>query len=176
MCIRDSPDYDSVKKRAAQAAVLVPLVRQALSRASAREWAERFGQSVPCAEVRPVEDMFDHPQVQAMGLMRPYHNPQAGDYLGLAQWAHFGGAAPVSYTHLDVYKRQPLSLPPNFRRLPKRYIRFPSSKMETSRLRYRIRQSCGDSLKMGRRTCSPGISAMAAAPCSCNTLSAPVTS
>jgi hypothetical protein len=25
--------------------------------------------------------------------MRPYHNPQAGDYLGLAQWAHFGGAA-----------------------------------------------------------------------------------
>ncbi|MCG2606406.1 MAG: CoA transferase, partial [Achromobacter sp.] len=53
----------------------------------------RFGQSVPCAEVRPVEDMFDHPQVEAMGLMRPYHNPQAGDYLGLAQWAHFGDAA-----------------------------------------------------------------------------------
>jgi crotonobetainyl-CoA:carnitine CoA-transferase CaiB-like acyl-CoA transferase len=73
--------------------VLVPLVRQALARASAREWAERFGQSVPCAEVRPVEDMFDHPQVEAMGLMRSYHNPQAGDYLGLAQWAHFGGAA-----------------------------------------------------------------------------------
>ncbi|MGD7366451.1 CoA transferase, partial [Ralstonia pseudosolanacearum] len=68
------------------------LVRQALARASAREWAERFGQSVPCAEVRPVEDMFDHPQVEAIGLMRPYHNPQAGDYLGLAQWAHFGGA------------------------------------------------------------------------------------
>lgn len=91
--LAEHPDYDSVKKRAAQAAVLVPLVRQALARASAREWAERFGQSVPCAEVRPVEDMFDHPQVEAMGLMRPYHNPQAGDYLGLAQWAHFGDAA-----------------------------------------------------------------------------------
>ncbi|CAB3664254.1 CaiB/BaiF CoA transferase family protein [Achromobacter ruhlandii] len=93
--LAEHPDYDSVKKRAAQAAVLVPRVRQALARASAREWAERFGQSVPCAEVRPVEDMFDHPQVEAMGLMRPYHNPQAGDYLGLAQWAHFGGAAPA---------------------------------------------------------------------------------
>lgn len=87
--LADHPDYDTVKKRAAQAAVLVPLVRQALSRASAREWAERFGQSVPCAEVRPVEDMFDHPQVEAMGLMRPYHSKQAGNYLGLAQWAHF---------------------------------------------------------------------------------------
>ena len=91
--LADHPDYDSVRKRAAQAAVLVPLVRQALSRASAREWAERFGQSVPCAEVRPVEDMFDHPQVEAMGLMRPYRNPQAGGYLGLGQWAHFGAAA-----------------------------------------------------------------------------------
>lgn len=90
--LAEHPDYDTVKKRAAQAAVLVPLVRQALARASAREWAERFGQSVPCAEVRPVEDMFDHPQVQAMGFMRPYRSEQAGNYLGLAQWAHFGGA------------------------------------------------------------------------------------
>lgn len=90
--LADHPDYDTVKKRAAQAAVLVPLVRQALARASAREWAERFGQSVPCAEVRPVEDMFDHPQVEAMGFMRPYRSEQAGNYLGLAQWAHFGGA------------------------------------------------------------------------------------
>jgi len=90
--LADHPDYDTVKKRAAQAAVLVPLVRQALSRASAREWAERFGQSVPCAEVRPVEDMFDHPQVEAMGLMRPYRSTQAGNYLGLAQWAHFGAS------------------------------------------------------------------------------------
>jgi crotonobetainyl-CoA:carnitine CoA-transferase CaiB-like acyl-CoA transferase len=73
-------------------AVPPKLVREALARASAREWAERFGQSVPCAEVRPVEDMFDHPQVEAMGFMRPYRSEQAGNYLGLAQWAHFGGA------------------------------------------------------------------------------------
>lgn len=91
--LADDPEYDTVKKRAAQAAVLVPRVRQALARASASEWAERFGQSVPCAQVRPVEDMFDHPQVQALGFMKPYHSETAGGYLGLAQWAHFG---PVS--------------------------------------------------------------------------------
>ncbi|WP_338879176.1 CoA transferase [Achromobacter veterisilvae] len=91
--LADDPDYDTVKKRAEQAAVLVPLVRQALARASAREWAERFGQSVPCAEVRPVEDMFEHPQVEAMGFIKPYRNENAGGYLGLAQWAHFGPAA-----------------------------------------------------------------------------------
>ena len=99
-----------------------------------------------------------------------------------SNWGDFGADEMCirdRYRSLNLRSKMwsvPLSLPPNFRRLPKRYIRFPSSKMETSRLRYRIRQSCGDSLKMGRLTCSPGISAMAAAPCSCNTLSAPVTS
>lgn len=102
--LADHPDYDTVKKRAAQAAVLVPLVRQALARASAREWAERFGQSVPCAEVMRVEDMFDHPQVLAMGHLRPYRSTQAGGYLGLAQWARFdaGDCEPSSGGGQDV--------------------------------------------------------------------------
>ncbi|OZI69660.1 CaiB/BaiF CoA transferase family protein [Bordetella genomosp. 2] len=93
------PDYDTVKKRAAQAAVLIPLVRRALAADTARNWAERFGQSVPCAVVNRVEDMFDHPQVRAMGFLREYENTQAGKYLGLARWAHFGAqdeAAPPS--------------------------------------------------------------------------------
>jgi crotonobetainyl-CoA:carnitine CoA-transferase CaiB-like acyl-CoA transferase len=34
--------------------------------------------------------MFDHPQVQAMGFMREYRNPQAGAYQGLRRWAVFG--------------------------------------------------------------------------------------
>ncbi|GAB1577066.1 CaiB/BaiF CoA transferase family protein [Bordetella petrii] len=84
------PDYDTVKKRAAQAAVLVPLVRQALAADTARNWAGRFGQSVPCAVVNRVEDMFDHAQVQAMGFLREYENTDAGKYLGLGRWAHFG--------------------------------------------------------------------------------------
>lgn len=87
--LADHPDYDTVKKRAAQADVLIPRVREALAQRGAAEWAERFGQSVPCAVVNRVEDMFDHPQVEAMGFMQPLSNPAAGNYLGLAQWAHF---------------------------------------------------------------------------------------
>jgi crotonobetainyl-CoA:carnitine CoA-transferase CaiB-like acyl-CoA transferase len=91
--LADDPEYDSVKKRAARAADLIPRVRAALARETAQTWAERFGQSVPCAVVNRVEDMFDHPQVQAMGFMQQYTNPQAGAYLGLARWAHFGKEA-----------------------------------------------------------------------------------
>lgn len=87
--LAEHPDYDTVKKRAAHAAVLIPQVREALARRSAAEWAELFGQSVPCAVVNRVEDMFDHPQVQAMGFMQSLSNPAAGNYVGLAQWAHF---------------------------------------------------------------------------------------
>ncbi|OZI64107.1 CaiB/BaiF CoA transferase family protein [Bordetella genomosp. 1] len=87
--LAEHADYDTVKKRAAQADVLIPRVREALAQRSATEWAELFGQSVPCAVVNRVEDMFDHPQVQAMGFMQPLTNPAAGNYLGLAQWAHF---------------------------------------------------------------------------------------
>lgn len=87
--LAEHPDYDTVKKRAAQADVLIPRVREALAQRSATEWAELFGQSVPCAVVNRVEDMFNHPQVQAMGFMQPLTNPAAGNYLGLAQWAHF---------------------------------------------------------------------------------------
>jgi crotonobetainyl-CoA:carnitine CoA-transferase CaiB-like acyl-CoA transferase len=95
--LADDPAYDSVKKRAAHADELIPRVRAALARDSAAAWAERFGQSVPCAVVNRVEDMFDHPQVQAMGFMREYRNPQAGTYQGLRRWAVFGddaGAVP----------------------------------------------------------------------------------
>ncbi|ARP86198.1 CaiB/BaiF CoA transferase family protein [Bordetella genomosp. 9] len=95
--LADDPEYDTVKKRAARANELIPRVRAALARDSAKAWAERFGQSVPCAVVNPVEDMFDHPQVQAMGFMGEYRNPQAGAYQGLRRWAVFGddiGAAP----------------------------------------------------------------------------------
>lgn len=85
--------YDTVKKRAAHAAELIPMVRAALATAPAREWARKFGQSVPCSVVNRVEDMFDDPQVEAMEFMSAYSNPKAGGYRGLARWAHFDGGA-----------------------------------------------------------------------------------
>lgn len=88
--------YDSVKKRAAHAAELIPMVRAALATAPARDWAEKFGQSVPCSVVNRVEDMFDDPQVEAMEFMSAYRNPKAGGYRALARWAHFDGGAAES--------------------------------------------------------------------------------
>ena len=54
-----------MRSRAAHAAELVPELRAALAERSAREWEEIFGERVPCAAVRPIEEMFDHPQVLA---------------------------------------------------------------------------------------------------------------
>jgi crotonobetainyl-CoA:carnitine CoA-transferase CaiB-like acyl-CoA transferase len=88
--LAEDPEYDSVRKRAARAADLIPRVRAVLAQETAETWSARFGQSVPCAVVNRVEDMFDHPQVQAMGFMREYRNPQAGTYRGLGRWAVFG--------------------------------------------------------------------------------------
>jgi crotonobetainyl-CoA:carnitine CoA-transferase CaiB-like acyl-CoA transferase len=45
------------------AAELVPEVRAGLAARTALEWEEMFGERVPCAAVRPIEDMFNHPQV-----------------------------------------------------------------------------------------------------------------
>jgi formyl-CoA transferase len=57
--------YDTVRKRAEQAEVLLPQLHAALAARSALAWEALFGEEVPCAAARQVEDMFDHPQVQA---------------------------------------------------------------------------------------------------------------
>ena len=44
-------------------------MRDALAAKTALEWEELFGERVPCAAVRPIEDMFDHPQVLAEDLV-----------------------------------------------------------------------------------------------------------
>ncbi len=82
--------YDSVRKRAQRAEELVPLIRGALMRHSAVEWEALFGESVPCAAVRQIEDMFDDPQVLAEGMIRDFEHPLAGRYRGLASAFSFG--------------------------------------------------------------------------------------
>jgi crotonobetainyl-CoA:carnitine CoA-transferase CaiB-like acyl-CoA transferase len=89
------PRYDTVRKRAAHAAEIVPMIRQALLARSAIEWEDLFGERVPCAAVRPVEDMFAHPQVQAEGMLQEFSHPVAGSYRGLSRAYRVDGAAPV---------------------------------------------------------------------------------
>ena len=78
------PNYDTVRKRAQRAAEIVPKIRAALRCRTALEWEERFGEKVPCGAVRPIEDMFEHPQVLAEGLVETFEHPAVGRYRGVA--------------------------------------------------------------------------------------------
>jgi formyl-CoA transferase len=93
------PRYDTVRKRAQHADVLVPPLREALRARTAVEWEARLGERVPCAAARPVEDMFEHPQVAAEGMLAEFEHPRIGRYRGMAHPVDFpGGPAPAPFT------------------------------------------------------------------------------
>jgi crotonobetainyl-CoA:carnitine CoA-transferase CaiB-like acyl-CoA transferase len=100
--------YDTVRKRAEHAHELVPRIRSALARRTALDWEERFGERVPCSAVREVEDMFDHPQALAEGMIEEFEHPLVGRYRGFSRAMTFGDAAagpsraaPVFAQHAD---------------------------------------------------------------------------
>ena len=78
--LASDPRYDSMRKRAAETPMLLPQVRAALGAKTALEWEELFGERVPCAAVRPIEDMFDHPQVLSENLVASVDHPVVGPY------------------------------------------------------------------------------------------------
>ncbi len=79
------PRFDSVRKRAAYAAEIVPRLHAALALRSALEWEGLFGDEVPCAAARKVEDMFDHPQVLAEQMIGTIQHPLIGPYRGVTR-------------------------------------------------------------------------------------------
>ena len=98
--------YDTVRKRATHAQEIVPKLHAALARRSALEWEALFGEEVPCAAARDVEDMFDFPQVQAEGLVTRFEHPVVGGYRGFAGAWKFGrtpGPAPFAAPALDEH-------------------------------------------------------------------------
>jgi crotonobetainyl-CoA:carnitine CoA-transferase CaiB-like acyl-CoA transferase len=76
--------YDSVRKRAQHAHEIVPRLHEALAARTALEWEARFGEEVPCAAAREVEDMFDFPQAQAEAMVTEFAHPVVGSYRGFA--------------------------------------------------------------------------------------------
>jgi crotonobetainyl-CoA:carnitine CoA-transferase CaiB-like acyl-CoA transferase len=97
--LAEDPRCASMRSRAAHAAELVPEVRAALAARTAREWEEIFGERVPCAAVRPIEDMFDHPQVMAEELVTSLDHPVVGRYRTMTKPIVFGdtpGPAPTA--------------------------------------------------------------------------------
>jgi crotonobetainyl-CoA:carnitine CoA-transferase CaiB-like acyl-CoA transferase len=81
--LADNPSYDTVRKRAQRASEIVPKIRQALLRRTALEWEEILGEKVPNCAVRQIEEMFDHPQVLAEGLVAIFEHPKVGRYRGM---------------------------------------------------------------------------------------------
>jgi len=78
--LADDPRYDDMRKRKACEDELVPILRSALARRTAVEWEKIFESKVPCSVVRPIEDMFDHPQVLDQGLIATHQHPTLGSY------------------------------------------------------------------------------------------------
>ncbi|MFD4839257.1 CaiB/BaiF CoA transferase family protein [Achromobacter sp. NPDC058515] len=88
--------YDSVRKRAEHRDEIVPRLHEALRARSALEWEAWFGEEVPCAAARGVEDMFDFPQAQAENMISTFSHPVAGSYRGFAQAIKFGRSQPAT--------------------------------------------------------------------------------
>lgn len=93
------PRYDTVRKRAEHAAEIIPRLHESLGQRSAMEWETEFGDAVPCAAARRIEDMFDHPQVLAEGMVATLEHPVVGRYRGVAhplKFARTPGPAPFA--------------------------------------------------------------------------------
>jgi len=106
------PRFDTVRKRAEHAALLVPRLRAALQARTAVEWEALLGERVPCAAARPVEDMFDHPQVAAEGILASFDHPGVGHYRGMAHPVRFGAGpppAPFAAPQLGQHSREILA-------------------------------------------------------------------
>lgn len=86
----NDPRYDTVRKRAQHTAEIVPKLRAALLTRTAMEWEQVFGDEVPCAPARRIEDMFDHPQVLAEEIVAAIEHPSLGSYRGVARPIKFG--------------------------------------------------------------------------------------
>ena len=106
--LASDPRYGTMSKRAEHAAALVPQVRAALAAKTALEWEELFGERVPCAAVRPIEDMFDHPQVLSENLVTSIDHPTIGRYRTMTKPIAFADtpgpaptAAPLQGQHSD---------------------------------------------------------------------------
>jgi crotonobetainyl-CoA:carnitine CoA-transferase CaiB-like acyl-CoA transferase len=78
--LADNPRYATVRMRAENAAEIVPKLRAALMMRTAFEWEAVFGETVPNAAVRPIQDMFDYPQVVAEEMVTTVEHPVVGPY------------------------------------------------------------------------------------------------
>jgi formyl-CoA transferase len=108
-----NPAYDTVRKRAAAASEIVPLIRAALQKHTALEWERLFGEEVPSGAVRAIEDMFDHAQVLHEGHVGHMEHPKVGGYRAFSGAFNFSAAdrppafaAPAQGQHAEAILRE----------------------------------------------------------------------
>lgn len=97
--LANDPRCATMRSRAAHAGELLPELRAALAERTALEWEEIVGEHVPCAAVRPIEAMFDHPQVLAGNLVTTLDHPVVGRYRAMTKPVVFSetpGPAPTA--------------------------------------------------------------------------------
>jgi len=88
--LAESVRYDTVRKRAEHAAEILPLLHKSLSDRSADEWEACLGDDVPCAAVKPIEDLFHNPQVLAGEMVTDFEHPLVGRYRAQSRAIQFG--------------------------------------------------------------------------------------
>ena len=100
--------YDTVRKRAQYASELRPMLREALQHRTALEWETTFGDHVPCAATRQIEDVFQNEQVLAEEMVTTFDHPLVGRYRGQSKSVKFSRtpgpepfAAPTFGQHSD---------------------------------------------------------------------------
>ena len=107
--LASDPRYDTMRKRAERDAELVPQLHAALARRPAVEWERLMQGRVPAATVRPIEDVFDHPQAAAEGLVASVEHATLGRYRTMTAPIRFAEtpgpaprAAPTLGQHTDA--------------------------------------------------------------------------
>ncbi len=95
------------------------MLHGALQAHSALEWEAIFGEEVPCAAARAVEEMFGDAQVLEQGMVADYEHPVVGRYRGFRGPVAFGRtpgpepfAAPVLGQHTDEVRAEAAAITP----------------------------------------------------------------
>lgn len=82
--------FDTLTKRTALREEIKPLISKALKQRTALEWEQSMLGKVPCIAVRSIEDMFDHPQLLAEGLVVEHEHPRVGKYRSMGKAIKMG--------------------------------------------------------------------------------------
>ncbi|MDF0523337.1 CoA transferase [Bradyrhizobium yuanmingense] len=86
----EDPRFDTLKKRTALREEIKPLIREGLKKHTAGEWEQLMLGKVPAIAVRSINEMFDHPQVLAEGLVVEHDHPIVGKYKSMSKAVQMG--------------------------------------------------------------------------------------